>query len=1723
MWCRHVGSDSEARLLLAAFFVVFLLSFLQSSLSAKKDSSKFKEYVVGGTSDTFSAVTPSGNTVQLKAGNIVSLTLAVSDVGIAYSAAQEKFISSTTLIISGFNNNRNYFLRQDGFPLGKIRSSSSGEIEISQDVSTNHTVVVSAHKGSVYIKADGSVDPSTAPIAVNGNIYTLTGNLNTSLILQKDGITIDGAGFAIMQDTSAPPEFAGIEVSNRKGITIKDLRLENFNWGVFISAANSAVEDSTFTNLSQSYIFIRPAIPNTCNLSFPGIFPAETNDEWAGYETCNIVRGNIFQTNPASSSGQPVQVSMAGSYFDEVYGNIIVSTSNAWADAIWLNSSDKNYIHNNELRSSYWGLILQTSLNNSVAGSTIAAQYGIEFNSDRGDNRFTNNLFEPISAYYPVYAMGFNDGPGGGDIIGNNVFDDANLFPSWHATNITLNGNTFSNSVLTIQSGGKVTVSSNAFDASNITVTGSSDLTINDNSFLNVDGQPVILSNSKNVQILRNQFSQNVGTGIQLANNSSSVTIAANDFQSNGGAVSLSNSYANTISSNTFRNNYNGITLEGASYSNSFYHNNMADTPPINYLDSGRLIYGTTEVLVLTQSQNSWNLPYPAGGNYWSGHTGPNNYSGPGQNERLPDSFVDIPEVLGPNNQDNYPFVSENGWLYIDTVPPAAVSDLAVATAAESSLTLQWTSPADTGIIGFAKEYEIRYSTRSPFYFSLAAPIPYPPYPEPAGTISTFTVTGLVPGTTYYFALESADVMGNVSALSNVAQGLTLPDHTPPDPVTDLQAGYNSVKQTNPAVLEPKDSDVFLRWTRPFDLSGVYSYRIFRSTAPGVTGGAIAAISINQLDESVRTLLGGEDYFTDAGVSLPAGATFYYTVQPVDRGNNVQTAGDNQSSGIVIDHQPPVVSAAPEPAAAFFQDPDDQTMLLTRRMPAALEAGFDFTGASDSGGSGGIYSINLVVNGSTYPLSSGTTYYQVHSDTGSLGDADSGESREGCLMFSAMDNAGNWGYSPQQCITWDGSPPWFDLSFSPDPAGAGQTVTATLSLIEPVLIAPEVSIRQSGLTSGTTIAMTPDPADPYHTFIGTYSVLNGYDGYAVGIGSATDIVGNVTSAADWGYGFTVNTGNPIYDARTDLYENESWNPVNSGPVDISVSLTRTLDLELEILSTNPDGSLSQVLVSTFTNQSSQADFYWDGNLGGNPAGDGVYVYKWTAFEPGTGFSTAAVVGVPLEGDILLAAGISLNFTNVYPVNSEVMIMPVIDKEANDKALTDGGTPVGAIYDIQPDSAYFDPPAALTICYPSGTTGTGIYSYTDTTWSLLSSCPSGCCTVQLTHLCEYALLKPAPKQVNISLELAPDTLNLKSQGKYVTAYIEASGAEASADIKPETVEIVSMDDVRLSTPLPIVSATAGNSGSLKFAEIGDYNSNGIPDLMVKFDRAALIGLLKPDEQAKLTLEGVFMDSSTFSVDGYIRAILPGNISAAAGGDLALPTKAGVRVPPGALDADKELTVVELAAVRKSSAAAENAAAGRQSLKLLGHDFEFGPEGTRFNSPVRITLPVYPGEASGAPAASLAIAWWDPRANAWLPLDSAVSASGDAISAETSHFSVYRVVSAPGYPQSSADPAFRLGEVYVYPDPARGGAVPTFHIEAGLADRVEIYIYNVAGELVHKAALSGAPQVIDDGQGPQYAYEYQWNGRIPSGVYLYLVKARKSGYGGLKKTGRFAVVR
>jgi hypothetical protein len=103
-------------------------------------------------------------------------------------------------------------------------------------------------------------------------------------------------------------------------------------------------------------------------------------------------------------------------------------------------------------------------------------------------------------------------------------------------------------------------------------------------------------------------------------------------------------------------------------------------------------------------------------------------------------------------------------------------------------VTLQWTAPGDDSLTGTAFQYDIRYST-SPITeanWSAAIQVTGEPTPKIVGSSETFTVTGLVPNTVYYFAIKSSDEALNWSGLSNVAMIATL-DNVSPAAIKDLR------------------------------------------------------------------------------------------------------------------------------------------------------------------------------------------------------------------------------------------------------------------------------------------------------------------------------------------------------------------------------------------------------------------------------------------------------------------------------------------------------------------------------------------------------------------------------------------------------------------------------------------------------------------------------------------------------------------------------------------------------------------------------------------------------------------------------------------------------------------------------------------------------------------------------------------------------------------------
>lgn len=251
----------------------------------------------------------------------------------------------------------------------------------------------------------------------------------------------------------------------------------------------------------------------------------------------------------------------------------------------------------------------------------------------------------------------------------------------------------------------------------------------------------------------------------------------------------------------------------------------------------------------------------------------------------------------------------------------------------------------------------------------------------------------------------------------------------------------------------------------------------------------------------------------------------------------------------------------------------------------------------------------------------------------------------------------------------------------------------------------------------------------------------------------------------------------------------------------------------------------------------------------------------------------------------------------------------------------------------------------------------------------------------------------------------------------------------------------------------------------------------------------------------------------------------------GGKVERDDRCAVEVPQGALRREVEITVGPETGRPAAEASARATRLKERRLAAAAEAVEFGPEGTTFDRPVTVALAYDPKEIPpDADENDLKIYHWNPRSGDWEAQDSIVDNAKRLVRAKVSHFSLYQVL----VPQSSLgtsgaqvaagpDSAFRLGEVFTYPNPARGGVSPTFHVEAGIADSVDVRVYDVAGREVYKATISQPPAIKDMGAGPRYAYEHAWDGHIASGVYFYTVEARKSGAGSLRKAGKLGVVR
>lgn len=304
--------------------------------------------------------------------------------------------------------------------------------------------------GTITIRADGSIDPSTAPITTLDNVtYTFTDNYYGSIVIQRSSITVDGKGFTL-QGTGAG---WGFYLSGITGVRIKDTNIKSFQRGIYVlssSRDNFSGNNITGNTAAGMYLFSSSNSNITGNNikgnSGYGIYFASSSN--------NAITGNNVENNysaiylyQSSSNNNVIQNSIKGnngygiylsgsSISNKVIGNKI--TGNFGGSSMMLDGSSNNVLNGNDIESSYDGIYMLTSSRNNVTGNIIRGNnvYGISLDTSSKNrltgNNITGNNGDGITAYTCL----------NNSITGNNIKNNANGLYLYHSSsnnNVTQN------------------------------------------------------------------------------------------------------------------------------------------------------------------------------------------------------------------------------------------------------------------------------------------------------------------------------------------------------------------------------------------------------------------------------------------------------------------------------------------------------------------------------------------------------------------------------------------------------------------------------------------------------------------------------------------------------------------------------------------------------------------------------------------------------------------------------------------------------------------------------------------------------------------------------------------------------------------------------------------------------------------------------------------------------------------------------------------------------------------------------------------------------------------------------------------------------------------------------------------------------------------------------------------------------------------------------------
>jgi parallel beta-helix repeat protein len=461
-------------------------------------------------------------------------------------------------------------------------------------------------KQYITIYPNGTISNPNAPITRDGNRYILTGDIGGSIRVQKDNIIIDGQGHSLFGN--GPTKSGGdIDLNSRDHVTVM-------------------------------------------NTIFSG---------WFGHA---ISMGSMDIANPKNTVGSSNCI---------IINNTITGGRTGYCFSIWVEGTNNSISNNHIIGNDGMGVALQRGTQHTIANNLIEnnGMYAISFEEGQATvrgNRMNNNS----GGAYNFYDSNMGTMTPLQDIDNSNLVDGKPTYywnkqhqrtvPSDAGYVLLINCSEITVSGLNIDKGGR-------FNSYSIILVDTTNSVVCDNIITAGNGIRIMnnRSNASNVSVLRNYLTTGMQSGINttIASNTfvnkgimpgSDAVIAYNNFTECDIAVNMQG-YRNVVRNNNFQNNQVAIHIFGGG-NNQIYHNNFLDNSKQVDEQHSDVTQWPLDTYY-TSFNNTWNQPYPSGGNYWSDYTG---------NDLNKDGIGDKPYHIIENYTDQYPLIQTT-----NTIQPA--------------------------------------------------------------------------------------------------------------------------------------------------------------------------------------------------------------------------------------------------------------------------------------------------------------------------------------------------------------------------------------------------------------------------------------------------------------------------------------------------------------------------------------------------------------------------------------------------------------------------------------------------------------------------------------------------------------------------------------------------------------------------------------------------------------------------------------------------------------------------------------------------------------------------------------------------------------------------------------------------------------------------------------------------------------------------------------------